>query len=169
MKKELLDESDFDVGPYIDKKALKQVQEEKKKREAKLLTKEELESAIKMLNEDGVDKFPLLTINEAAKQKISTYRKILFGFNLPLCLALPFICEFGLDMAHPKANILYVLLYTADTFFFVNLFTIYGLVRQAVFAINYLPKENKVEIQNYTKWLKPQTLSLSPSILSPAK
>ena len=80
-----------------------------------------------------------------------------------MCVIIPAFAEFGLSEAHPKYALLYTMLYFCDTLFFVNFLSMYSIVRSTVFAINYLPKTNMIEVETFTKLLQKTSLELNPT------
>ena len=139
-----MDQGDFDFNVFLDRK-----NNNKDKYKDSLLTKDELSKAVEILKKEGIDKYEILTINPAAIKKFKLYKRMLLFVNLPIMIALPLWCEFGIDFTHPKANMLYALLYTADTFLFANFFMILNMLKQAVVSINYLTNEDKFEINHF--------------------
>lgn len=107
-----------------------------------------------MLKQEGTEKYEILTVNEKALKKFNMYKKLLIYVNIPAVVLLPIICELFLDFSHPKANALYALLYTADTFLFMNAYMIYKMLKQAILSINYLVDEEKFEIAHFSKLSK---------------
>mmetsp|Transcript_7850 Transcript_7850/g.7427 ORF Transcript_7850/g.7427 Transcript_7850/m.7427 type:complete len:100 (+) Transcript_7850:435-734(+) len=77
-------------------------------------------------------------------------------------------------MTHPKASLLYGLLYTADTLFFMNAYMIYKLLKNAVVTIHYVTKSGMFEIQHlpifgnnqekYLETVAPEHISRTPNV-----
>uniref|UniRef100_A0A7S3JN72 Uncharacterized protein n=2 Tax=Euplotes harpa TaxID=151035 RepID=A0A7S3JN72_9SPIT len=140
----MMDQGDFDFNVFLDRK-----NKNKDKYKEQLLTKDDINKAVEMLKKEKVDKYEILSINPNALKKFNLYKRMAIFLNIPIMLIIPFGCEFLIDFTHPKANMLYALLYTADTFLFVNFFMIYNMLKQAVISINYLVKEDKFEINHF--------------------
>ena len=139
-----MDQGDFDFNVFLDRK-----NKNKDKYKESLLTKDELSNASDILKKEGIKKYEILTINPAAMKKFMLYKKMLIFVNLPIMIAIPLGCEFLIDFTHPKANMLYAILYTADTFLFANFFMILGMLKQALVSINYLVNEDKFEFNHF--------------------
>lgn len=144
-----MDQGDFDFNVFLDRK-----NKNKDKYKDQLLSKEELQRAVELLKEEGTEKYEICTITPNALKKFNFYKRILVFLNLPLVMVLPIFSEFFLDFTHPKANAMYALLYTADTFLFINAYMIYKMLKQAIISINYLVNEDKFEIKHFSSLSK---------------
>lgn len=131
-----------------------------------MLSNEELAKAIEMLKKEGIEKFRILTINESNENRIYKMKKFIMFLNLPMCVLIPAYVELILSENHPKYNVLYIMLYMSDTLFFMNLLSMYTIIRSTAFAINYLPNSNTITIDTFTKFLKKQTIELKPTQLA---
>ena len=97
-----------------------------------------------------------MTIKEEALKKWQNYRKLLFFVNIPLVFGLPVLLETGFADHKEQADRLYVFLQIADFFFAFNSIIIYQTLKRVVYAIHFLPEENKLQIEQF----KSKTLGL---------
>jgi len=87
---------------------------------------------------------------------------MLIYFNAPLVIIVPLIAEFAISEAHPKHGLLTTLLYLSDMFFFSNLIIFYKMISNVVHTINYLPEENKIQVEQINTKLKIEEYKVDP-------
>ena len=100
----------------------------------------------------ALERYPIMRAGEFARQKAASYRKILFGINLPLVVGIPAMLESGLLEACVGGGAKYLSLYKvltlADCMLFCNSWILYSLLTKIVLEIDYLPASNKFEFRH---------------------
>lgn len=138
---------------------------------AGLLNADELKEAIDQIKKDelaGEEGYPILEIQPDNLRKVKTYKRALWGFNVPFCIAIPIVVHSGiLSTYNPaKAEIVCYLLNLADFMFFFNSIMFYNVIKTVVKSVHYLPEENKLVIKQFSaKFLDLETHKYDPKSL----
>ena len=113
------------------------------------MTKEQVVDKITALKQENVKEHIIAEMKDFPRQKAQKMKRMLFGVNVPIMIAIPVSLEFGAFATHAKYTKIMMLMHLGDTLLFCNSLFMYFLLQKMVSSIKYLPEENKIEISSF--------------------